>query len=143
MPNHAKAIEAAARAMKSAECPGREGPYGGYDYGHNPEFYGPAPEGGRHVIRDFRYPHSKGEWVHQTDDAALHEAMYEKLTAEHIATAAITAFLRTVEASPAMIEAGTVALSHQGVDYLEQTDAPAAFKAMSKTLANEVEQADG
>lgn len=55
-------------------------------------------------------------------------------------TAAITAFLRTVDASPAMIEAG-------GVDIAGNADlAPrglgSAFKAMSATLADEVEKGD-
>jgi len=41
-------VEAVAKAIKQAECPGREGPYGGYDYGHNEAFYGKAPECGRY-----------------------------------------------------------------------------------------------
>ena len=59
-------------------------------------------------------------------------------------TAAITAFLRTVEASPAMIEAGPRAYaehfsSHTGPAVFGESMAE-AFKAMSETLANEVEQ---
>ena len=84
-------IEAVAAAIEVARCPGREGPFGGYDYGHNTEFYGPEPEGGRYVIRDFRDPASStwGAWVHQTHDHAEHERMFDKMTRDHVALAAI------------------------------------------------------
>ena len=90
-------VERVARAIDEAICPHREGPFGGYDYGHNTEFYGPAPDGGRYVIRDFRTLASKGEWLHQTDDLALHEATLARMTKEHIAKAAIRAVLEGVE----------------------------------------------
>ena len=84
-------IEAVAAAIEVARCPGREDPFGGYDYGHNTEFYGPEPEGGRYVIRDFRDPASStwGAWVHQTHDHAEHERMFDKMTRDHVALAAI------------------------------------------------------
>ena len=84
-------IEAVAAAIEVARCPGREGPFGGYDYGHNTEFYGPEPEGGRYVIRDFRDPASSTwvAWVHQTHDHAEHERRFDKMTRDHVATAAI------------------------------------------------------
>lgn len=87
-------VEAVADAIERANCPGREGPFGGYDYGHNEDFYGKAPEGGRYVIRDFRNPASRdwGKWLHQTDDPNEHLAIFEKMTREHIATAAITTY---------------------------------------------------
>ena len=86
-------VEAVARAIKSASCPGREGPFGGYDYGHNEAFYGPAPEGGRYVIRDYRDPSSPdwGAWLHQTNDRDEHEAKFAKMTDDHVAQAAIAA----------------------------------------------------
>ena len=86
-------IQAVARAIKSASCHGREGPFGGYDYGHNEAFYGPAPEGGRYVIRDFRDPSSPdwGAWLHQTNDRDEHESMFAKMTDDHVAQAAIAA----------------------------------------------------
>lgn len=86
-------VEAVARAIKSASCPGREGPFGGYDYGHNEAFYGPAPEGGRYVIRDFRDPSSPdwGAWLHQTNDRDEHESMFARMTDDHVAQAAIAA----------------------------------------------------
>lgn len=90
-------IERVAEAIIGAQCLGREGPFGGYDYGHNTEFYGPAPEGGRYVIRDFRTPKSRGEWLHQTDDNELHQSTLKKMTEEHIAKAAIRAMLDGVE----------------------------------------------
>lgn len=87
------------KAYDEANCNGREGPYGGYDYGHN----GSAPEKGRYVIRDFRYPHSKGEWVFQTNDYDLYGDTLEKLNRDHIASAALTAALAAwpgMKASP-------------------------------------------
>lgn len=86
-------VEAVKAAIKLASCPGREGPFGGYDYGHNEAFYGPAPEDGRYVIRDFRDPKSPdwGKWLHQTDNREEHEAMFVKMTDDHIAQAAIAA----------------------------------------------------
>lgn len=73
-------VEAVKAAIKLASCPGREGPFGGYDYGYNEAFYGPAPEDGRYVIRDFRDPKSPdwGKWLHQTDNREEHEAMFVK-----------------------------------------------------------------
>jgi hypothetical protein len=90
---HTEALERVARAIVDARCDDREGPYGGYDYGHNPDFYGPPPEGGRYVVRDFRDPSSPawGAWVHQTDDRDEHEAALKRLTEHHIARAAIEA----------------------------------------------------
>ncbi len=86
-------VEAVKAAIKLASCPGREGPFGGYDYGHNEAFYGPAPEDGRYVIRDFRDRKSPdwGKWLHQTDNREEHEAMFAKMTDDHIAQAAIAA----------------------------------------------------
>ena len=86
-------VEAVKAAIKLASCPGREGPFGGYDYGHNEAFYGPAPEDGRYVIRDFRDRKSPGwgKWLHQTDNREEHEAMFVKMTDDHIAHAAIAA----------------------------------------------------
>lgn len=91
MTNPDERVAAVARAIEGARCLWREGPYGGYDYGHDPDFYGPAPQGGRYVIRDFRQPGAKGEWVHQTDDREVHEAELERLTQAHIAQAALDA----------------------------------------------------
>ena len=86
-------VEAVKAAIKLASCLGREGPFGGYDYGHNEAFYGPAPEDGRYVIRDFRDPKSPdwGKWLHQTDNREEHEAMFVKMTDDHIAHSAIAA----------------------------------------------------
>lgn len=88
--------EAVAEAIIRAGCPGREGPFGGYDYGYENDS---PPKGGRYVIRDFREIGSPdfGKWLHQTDDPAVHEAMLEKMTREHIATAAIKAMREPVE----------------------------------------------
>lgn len=88
-------LDRVADAIEAAQCPGREGPFGGYDYGHNEAFYGPAPKDGRYVVRDFRDPKSEtwGSWVHQTNDREEHEAMFKTLTRRHIAEAAVRAHL--------------------------------------------------
>lgn len=100
-------IEKVALAIEVASCPGREGPFGGYDYGHNTEFYGPEPEGGRYVIRDFRLPHSGGKWLHQTHDQSDHDATFQRMTDHHIAQAAIaTVFDWLAEPSDAAEVAG-------------------------------------
>jgi hypothetical protein len=89
--NKPELVERVARAIENARCTGREGPFGGYDYGYDTDFYGPEPEGGRYVVRDFRDPSSPtfGAWVHQTADRDEHEAAFKRLTEHHIATAAI------------------------------------------------------
>jgi hypothetical protein len=77
------ALDRAAEAAEKARCPHREGPFGGYDYGHN----NPNPvEGGRYVIRDFRDPSSPdwGKWLHQTDDQTEHDLLFKRMTDEHI-----------------------------------------------------------
>jgi hypothetical protein len=89
--NKPELVERVARAIENSRCAGREGPFGGYDYGYDTDFYGPEPEGGRYVVRDFRDPSSPtfGAWVHQTADRDEHEAAFKRLTEHHIATAAI------------------------------------------------------
>lgn len=86
-------LDKIADAIEAAECPHHEGPFGGYDYGHNEAFYGPAPKGGRYVIRDFRDPSSPnwGAWVHQAHDREAHERAFTSLTRRHIALAAFSA----------------------------------------------------
>lgn len=95
-------VEKIARAIEKASCPHREGPFGGYDYGHPDDRH---VEGGRYVIRDFRDMESPdwGKWLHQTDDSAEHERMFEKMTQEHIVLAALSALLTPSEG---MVEAG-------------------------------------
>jgi hypothetical protein len=90
---HNELVEKVGQAIEAARCNGREGPFGGYDYGHDTDFYGPAPEGGRYVIRDFRDPGSPdwGKWLHQTNDREEHEKLFAKMTRDHIARAAIEA----------------------------------------------------
>jgi hypothetical protein len=96
-------LDIVASAIEKARCHGREGPYGGYDYGHNTEFYGPEPEGGRYVVRDYRDPRSEtwGAWVHQTHDQDEHDQAYLRLTGRHIAEAAIHAYASAIEAASA------------------------------------------
>jgi len=89
-------LDAVSSAITEAQCLGREGPYGGYDYGHNEAFYGKAPDDGRYVVRDFRKFGSPtwGKWVHQTHDHDEHEQAYSRLTGRHIASMAIAAYLK-------------------------------------------------
>lgn len=88
-----KAIKAAAKAIKAAQCPGREGPFGHYDYSS----YGWDKP---HRVRDFRDPSSKtwGHDVFKSDSREESWAEYERLTEEHIARAALSAAL------PVMLE---------------------------------------
>jgi hypothetical protein len=84
-------LDRVAEAITRAQCPGREGPYGGYDYGHRRE--DDLPCEGRYVVRDFRDVSSDtfGAWVHQTPDVEVHEAAFDRLTKRHIARAALDA----------------------------------------------------
>jgi hypothetical protein len=84
-------VRPVADAIEVAGCPNREGPFGGYDYGHNTDFYGPAPDAGRYVVRDFRDPSSPdwGKFMHLTNDREEHELVFAQLTRRHIAKAAI------------------------------------------------------
>src|SRR3546814_8088281 len=77
------AIDRAVAAAEKARFPLREGPFGGYDYGHNNS---QPVKGGRYVIRDFRDPSSPdwGKWIHQTDNHDEHEALFKRMTDEHI-----------------------------------------------------------
>jgi hypothetical protein len=86
-------LDRVGEAIVRAGCPSREGPYGGYDYGYNEEFYGSAPKGGRYVVRDYRVVGSPtwGAWVHQTNDRDEHEAAFQRLTRRHIASEALKA----------------------------------------------------
>lgn len=93
-------VERVSAAIVRSGCPGREGPFGGYDYGYPDDT---PVKGGRYVIRDFREIGSPdfGKWLHQTDDATVHEEMFAKMTREHIARAAIEAMM---DPTPAMID---------------------------------------
>lgn len=86
-------LDAVADVIENAECPGRQGPFGAFDYGHNEDFYGPAPAAGRWVIRDFRDPASDdwGTAVHQTSDRDKHEEMFMALQRRHVADAVLRA----------------------------------------------------
>lgn len=77
-------VEEIARAIETAQCVGREGPFGGYDYGYPDD---KPVEGGRYVIRDFRDPRSPdwGQWLHQSSDREEHEAKFAEMTRHHIA----------------------------------------------------------
>src|SRR3546814_14300125 len=63
------AIDRAVAAAEKARFPLREGPFGGYDYGHNNS---QPVKGGRYVIRDFRDPSSPdwGKWLPQTANSS-------------------------------------------------------------------------
>jgi hypothetical protein len=89
-------LDRVGEAIVRAGCPSREGPYGGYDYGYNTDFYGEAPKGGRYVVRDCRDMRSPdwGRWVHQTDDRVEHEAAFQRLTRRHVAREALLAALQ-------------------------------------------------
>lgn len=81
-------LDAIADAIEKARCPGREGPYGLYDYSAYP---GSEPP---HVIRDFR-PGLSGRAIGRTvecfEDAAEARRHYDELTRRYIAKAAVNA----------------------------------------------------
>jgi hypothetical protein len=80
-------LDAVADAIEKAGCPGREGPYGSYDYSN---YNGESPP---FVVRDFRDPNS-AEWgtvVWRGSDSKTCDEVYNILTRRHIAAAAIRA----------------------------------------------------
>lgn len=87
-------VEAAARAAEEARCPGREGPFGLYDYSGNS---GSQPP---YQVRDFRDP-AAGDWgevVFASHDLEEARARYEEATRRHIYGAALAAVLPLVAA---------------------------------------------
>ena len=80
-------LDRVAAAIEQARCPGREGPYGLYDYTK----YGVAEP---HRVRDFRDPGSPrwGDVVACFDDPKAAETLFQTLTRRHIARAAIAAY---------------------------------------------------
>lgn len=79
-------LDRVADAIEQARCPGRQGPYGLFDY----TSYGdPVP----HHVRDFRDPESKlyGSCVGAFADRQIAVELFETLTRHHIALAAIEA----------------------------------------------------
>lgn len=81
-------LEKVARAIETARCPGREGPYGGYDYSK-------GKSSTPYMVRDFRDPASP-RWGCVVAAFATSEecdAEFERLTEEHIARASLTALL--------------------------------------------------
>jgi hypothetical protein len=84
-------LERAARALCESL---NKRPYGGYDYGHNEDFYGPAPKSGRYVIRCKK----TDKIVHQTNDEAAHDAAYDLLTNIYHARAVLMAIREPSEA---------------------------------------------
>lgn len=81
-------IDAVADAIERAQCKGREGPYGIFDY---------MPYGAEvsYLVRDFRDVQSQsyGDSVFKTTDRDGAQRIYSKLTREHLAKEAINAVL--------------------------------------------------
>lgn len=77
-------------AIEAAGNPGREGPYGLYDYS---AWNHPRP----HHVRDFRDPASAthGDCVFQSADRDEAVAAFERLTRDHVARAAVAAMIRS------------------------------------------------
>lgn len=86
-------------AIEAAQCPGREGPYGLYDY----TSYGdPVP----FHVRDWRDPKSTtwGCAVFKSVDRAEATSQYELLTRRHIAQAAIAAIgWQAIDSAPSSV----------------------------------------
>lgn len=80
-------LDRVADAIEKARCPDREGPFGLYDYSNYRGNEEP------HCVRDFRDPRSDtyGNIIFRSSDREEAERMYERLTRQHIAAAAIAA----------------------------------------------------
>jgi hypothetical protein len=80
-------LDLIADAIEAARCPGREGPYGLYDYSLYPG------DGPPHAVRDFRDPRSPdfGAVVYRSPSGEDAAEMFETLTRRHIAAAALRA----------------------------------------------------
>ena len=93
-------------AIHDATHPDREGPYGLFDYG---SYGAPVP----HHVRDLRDPQSEtyGDCVFRSVDRDAALTVYERLTQEHVAIAAMTAVLKVLGLRP---------LQHQDVAPTEE-----------------------
>ena len=88
-------LEAIGKAIQESQQPGREGPFGLYDY---TDYGHPVP----HHVRDFRdYSSSTyGDCLFQSKDPDLARQVYERLTIEHMAIAAIKATFKAFGLDP-------------------------------------------
>ena len=79
-------LDRIAAAIEAAQCPGREGPYGLYDYGYS----NPNPPDEPYCVRDFRDTRAAryGMTVFRSADRATAETKFEELTRRHVARAA-------------------------------------------------------
>jgi len=95
-------LEKVHAAIEAARMPDREGPYGLFDYTDHGD---PAP----HHVRDFRNPDgvAYGKCVFRSVDREEARQVYERLTAEHVAIAAVKATLKVLGLTP---------LRHQSVN---------------------------
>jgi len=87
-----KTLNRVADAIEAASCPNREGPFGLYDYTRYLNEGSTKP----HCVRDFRDPKSDtwGDIIHCTDDPNEAQDVYNQLTRQHIAAAAIKAMIQ-------------------------------------------------
>lgn len=86
-------LDAVAEAIRVAECPHREGPFGLYDYSS----YTGTHEGA-HRVRDFRSysDPAYGSSVHICDSSEEARRVYEEMTRRHIAAAAWDAVMASM-----------------------------------------------
>ncbi len=86
-------LQAVVEAIRESNCGGREGPFGLYDYTHKDKTTGAIIP--RHVIRDFRTLRDGqyGKFLHEGTDATVMRALYDQMTEEHVAAAAIKAVI--------------------------------------------------
>ncbi|MFZ3481690.1 hypothetical protein [Sphingomonas sp. 3-13AW] len=82
-------LEAVYAAIEAAQTPGKEGPFGLFDYS---DYGDPVP----HHVRDFRDPRSGtyGNCVFKSINREDAFGAYERFTREHVAIAAVTATLQ-------------------------------------------------
>lgn len=120
-------IERVAAAIEAAQCLGREGPFGLYDYS---DYKTATP----HRVRDFRDPLSEdyGKAVFAFADREQARVEYERLTKQHIARAAIEAMR---EPTGEQTEAGQN--KRNARDLFDRNDAYHVWRAMIDAALDE------
>jgi hypothetical protein len=96
-------LDAIAVAIRVAECPDREGPFGLYDYSG----YGDGSNDRAHRVRDFRSraDSAYGSNVHVCDDPEEARRVYDEMTRRHVAAAAWDAVVERMASEAKAAEA--------------------------------------
>lgn len=108
-------LKLVADAIEKAQCGGREGPFGLYDY---TDYGDPIP----HHVRDFRDPASPtyGHCVFRSGDRTEALAVYNQATREHVAQAAIDAIRNSGQVLLPVDKVQAEAMQKIGFAYLKE-----------------------